>query len=195
MPSIIDSLKGKGAAGSIIENVANEFLGFNAADVLRNQDLQREFMWDIKFPEIGQISFKGVALIDIGKFVQNVKFGNYQMESPNIIQVGAFKNKYAGTLDIQEVTMTFLRPIPDVVTPYLQRWRKLIVDDKGIYYPKINYAKNIYVYLLGTDSLISGTFKLINTFPKSLPSYDLSYEREGVLKFDISFSVDRINIF
>jgi hypothetical protein len=187
-------------AGNVLTEVANQIFGFNNADVLRSWDFQRDYMWDIRLPELGaSTNIFGIAvgastLVDIGRFCQIVDFGDYDMESTNEMQVGAYRNKFAGMLRIKDIFMTFLKPSPDVVTPYFQKWRNLAVKD-SIFYPKKNYAKTIYIYMLGVDNMISGTFKLYNCFPTQLPSYRLDYGSDKILTFPVKFSVDRIETF
>lgn len=190
--------------GAGLVEVANQIFGFNNADVLRPWDLQRDYMWDVKLPELGAstnifgIPIGASTLVDIGKFVQDIDFGDYNMKSTNEMQTGAYKNKFAGVLDVDDITMTFLRPVPDVVTPYFQKWRSLMVTSgfgSGLFYPKGNYAKTIYIYMLGVDNLITGTFKCVGCFPTKLPNYKLNYKGEGVLSFPVTFNVDRIEAF
>lgn len=187
-------------AGSVLTSIANQVFGFNDADTLSTWGLQREYMWDVRLPELGKtvnifgISIGGSTLADPGRFCQDIDFSDYNMSSTNNMQVGAYTNKFAGMLEIGEITMSFLKPNPDIVIPYFQKWFSLITKG-GLYYPKKNYGKTIYIYMLGVDNMISGTFKCVGCFPKTMPSYKLSYGGEKVLTFPVRFSVDRIESF
>jgi hypothetical protein len=186
--------------GSVLTDVANQVFGFNSADVLRPWEFQRDYMWDVRLPELGAstnifgIPIGASTLVDVGRFCQSIDFGDYDMQSLNTMQAGAYTNKFASMLSIKDIDMTFLRPSPDVVTPYFQKWRSLAVKN-SVFYPKKNYAKTIYIYMLGVDNMIAGTFKCVGCFPTQMPSYKLDYKGDNVLTFPIKFSVDRIEAF
>jgi hypothetical protein len=144
-------------------------------------------MWEVMLPDIGGIS--GTLL---STYCQDIKFGDYGMEEVASLKYGAFRAKYAGELDIPDLTLTFLRPVPDQVTAYFYAWRHLIVTDDGFYNPKGNYARSIYFYLYDTTGAIANKIQLVGCFPKDLPGWDFSYESENVSKLTITISVDRM---
>ena len=82
--------------------------------------------------------------------------------------------------------------MPDIITPYFNAWKGLIVDSQGLYHPKNNYSKNIWVRFLDSTGLSIGKYKLINCFPITFPAYDLNYTDERVQTINIGFSVDRV---
>ena len=155
---------------------------------LRYSLLQRSYNFDVQLPEIESIS--GTL---VGGYCQDIKFGDYSLATTDL-RFGAFKSKYAsGDTEISDVTMTFLKPIPDFSTAYFYAWRNLIIDQNGYYGIKSAYAKGIYVYLYDVTGFMVGKIQLVGAFPKTMPDYDLSYESETVSKFSITFSVDRIS--
>jgi hypothetical protein len=159
-------------------------------DVLAKRwKLQRRYLWEVILPDVD-----GLPGIDVSQYCQDVKFGEYKMEDVAKMRYGAFQKGYAGFFAIDTVSISFLCPIPDLVGEYLRSWKSLIIDERGFYYPKIQYAKVVYVRLYDRDGTISGSFRLAGVFPKTFPAYDLSYEGEDLVKFDIDFNVDRIYV-
>jgi hypothetical protein len=67
-----------------------------------------------------------------------------------------------------------------------------MVDDQGLFYPKNNYQKTMYIRFIDQIGVALGQYKLIGCFPITFPSYDLNYEREEITKVKIEFSVDKI---
>ena len=153
--------------------------------------LQRNYLWDVLLPDIG-ISFGGLVGFGISQLVQSVDFGDYSISDIITMRYGPLEAHFAGLLSVQEVSMTFLKTMPDVVAPYFNSWKKLIIDEKGLYYPKSNYQKNIYVRFLDSTSIAVGRYKLIGTFPTTFPSYSLNYEKDAVTTVTVKFTVDKI---
>jgi len=149
--------------------------------------LQRAYMWELMLPDIG-----GISGLFVSTFCQDIKFGDYGMEDVSSLKYGAFRAKYAGSLDIPDLTLTFLRPVPDQVTSYFYAWSRLIVTDEGYYNPKGNYARSLYVYLYDTTGAITNKIQLVGCFPKDLPGWDFSYESETISKISVTISVDRM---
>ena len=69
-----------------------------------------------------------------------------------------------------------------------------MVDERGHYFPKLNYAKVMYVFLFDEMGNETKRFKLKDVFPLDVPKYDLSYEGEELVKITASLSVDRISL-
>jgi hypothetical protein len=95
-------------------------------------------------------------------------------------------------MEVGEISLTLLKIMPDIVTPYLNAWKELIVDTQGLYHPKSNYAKNIYIRFLDSTGLSIGKYKLIGAFPTKFPEYSLNYTDEKVTTIKVGFSVDKV---
>lgn len=121
-----------------------------------------------------------------------MKFGDYSITTISTIRYGGFVKGYAGFFDIENAQAEFLNPIPDIVSAYFLGWRKLIMNDQGLYYPKMNYAKTIYVQMYDRDGSVSAKYKLTGVFPKTYPKVDLDYSTDDIHKFNIEFHVDRV---
>jgi len=169
-----------------------QFSGLVATNIdilAKRWKLQRQYLWEVMLPDVD-----GVPGLDVSQYCQEVRFGEYKMDDIAKMRYGAFQKGYAGFFAIDTVTVVFLVPIPDLVGEYLRSWKGLIIDERGFYYPKIKYAKVAYVRLYDRDGTISRSFRLAGLFPKTFPAYDLAYEREELVKFEIEFNVDRIYV-
>ena len=148
---------------------------------------QRSYSWDVLLPDIS-IGFSGII---ISQLVQSVSFGDYNI-STNSMKNGPFEFKYVGLMGVNNVKMTLLKTMPDIVTPYFNSWKELIVDKKGLYQVKSKYAKSIAIRFLDSTGLAVGKYKLTGCFPTTFPAYSLNYNEEKVTTVDIDFSVDKV---
>jgi len=151
----------------------------------RPESFKRLYMWEVMLPDIG-----GIPGSTIGRYCQNVQFGDYGMQEVDRVKYGPYRTGYAGAFEVTEVTMTFLLPSPDVVSAYFYAWRDLVISKGGAYFPKGNYAKVLNCLLYDTTGAEVDGFKLRGAFPKTVPTYDLAYSSEDVIKVPIVFNVD-----
>jgi len=159
--------------------------------VLNKARYQRSYLWDVLLPDIG-FSLGGFVGLAISQFIQEVSFGDYSIESPNVMRYGPYEASFAGLFKVEPVTMTFIKTMPDIISPYFNAWKNLIVDASGLYQPKANYQKDIYIRFLDSTGLAVGRYKLKGCFPIKFPAYRLNYGSNEVLKVEVQFRTDRI---
>ena len=157
--------------------------------VLQTTDFQRNYNWEFILP--GSVS--SVDNILVSSYIQDIKFGQYDFTELTTLRQGPFETHYAGPMKIEPITLSILSPSTLEVVQYFSDWRNRIVDDSGFYYPKMNYAFSSYCYLYDSAGNQMIGYKLVNTYPKTFPSYKLTYAGEGeIVKHDIEMSVDFI---
>jgi hypothetical protein len=168
--------------------------------VLQYSRLQRNYLWDVLLPDISNPLGKmfggileGVQGLAMTQYVQAVKFGDYDI-AKNVMKYGPYQAKFPGLLDVGDVTITFLKPMPDFISGYFYSWKNLIVDDTGLYFPKNKYQKNVYVRFLDSTGLAINRYKLTGCFPVKFPSYNMDYKNNDVTQFDVTLAVDKIEI-
>lgn len=152
-----------------------------------NLRYQRKYMWEVIMPSMGYVP--GILLSPL---IQGVRFGDYDITNSDTTKFGAFEAKYPGFLGITDVTITFLKAVPDIATTYLTAWRKKVVSPTSVYGVKSDYARTIYVLFLDVSGIPINWYKLTGAFPKTMPSYDLDYVGEEVVQMPVVFSVDAI---
>jgi len=162
--------------------------GYRVEEFIKTWKLQRNYMWEIVLPE----NIAGVDGMEVSKYCQSIRFGDYEMSDVSTKRYGPYLAKYAGLLTIPNMTATFLKPIPDIVSAYFYEWKNLIVNYSGYFNCKGWYSRTVYINLYDTDGRASGKFKLEGVFPRTFPGYDLSYESEDITKFEIEFNVDKL---
>jgi len=162
-------------------------IGSSIKDFGANLRLQRSYNWEILLPDV--VGLRGT---DVSKFCQSVSFGQYNVDEIDHLRYGPFRTKYAGKLEIVELKLMFIVPIPDIVSEYFLRWRELVIDKAGLYSPKVKYVKDAHVVLYDVDGKEVSKFRFIGVFPKELPEFDLSYESEEILKYRVALSVDKV---
>jgi len=163
--------------------------------VLSKIRLQRNYLWDVLLPDIGNffgINTMGLVGLTIGQLVQSVQFGDYSIENPSVMRVGPFQASFAGLLTVDKVQMTFLKTQPDAVSGYFNAWKNLIVDQQGLFQPKSKYQKTIYVRFIDSSGIAFGRYKLIGCFPSMFPKYQLDYDKSDVTKVTVVFTCDKI---
>jgi len=159
-------------------------MGVVVADIGKTWRLQRNYLWEVRLP--------GADGLNVAKYCQNIQFGDYSMTSPSTIRYGAFQAHYAGYMQVPPVVMTFLKPIPDIVTPYFHDWRAKIVDDAGFFHPKSEYADTIHLYMFDNDGTETDHVRFHQAFPNEFPGYDLSYNSSEIVKLKVTFQIDRL---
>jgi hypothetical protein len=152
--------------------------------------MQRAYQWEFVLPSFGLL-IDGIA---VSKFCQSCRFGQYNIDGSTSLQSGAFKQFYPGVLNIESAFATFVTPIPDIVSMYFAKWKSKIVDNNGFYYPSNNYKKNIFIILYDTSGIPSNFIQLNKCFPVKFPAFNLNYEEQGMVKFEVEFKVDNIKL-
>jgi len=173
-----------------------QFVSQPTSFILSKLRFQRNYLWDVVMPDIGTIAglnVHGLEGLAIGQLVQSVQFGDYSMDSPTVMRVGPYQASFAGMLTVDKIQMTFLKTQPDAVSAYFNSWKKLIVDDQGLFQPKSKYQKTLYIRFLDSSGIAFGRYKLIGVFPTRFPVYQqLDYNENSVTKILIGFTVDKI---
>lgn len=162
-------------------------LGTDVREFAASWKLQRSFNWELILPDI--YGFPG---FEVSKYCQSVSFGQYDMAELDEVRYGAFKRKYAGQLTVDELVVTMLIPVPDIVGEYFQLWRELVIDRVGFYLPKIAYAKDARLVMYDRDGNTSSQYRFSGVFPKTLPKFQLDYGTEEIAKVEVTLNVDRV---
>lgn len=163
--------------------------------LLAQQDFCRSYNWDVTLPSLSTYNgtYQGE---DVALYIQEISFGNYTINDLTPIRHGPFQTHSAGMFEIGTITMEFLCPTNCIVMSYFDNWKGQIVDQSDpnnpFYYPKSNYVYNSIVNFYDNGGNNLASYTLLNIFPKTFPSYKLSYESETMIKFPIEFSVDQI---
>jgi len=151
--------------------------------------IQRTYNWEAIFPDIVGVAVSGIL---VSKYCQSIRFGPYNISEVVELKTGPRKMFYPGNLNIESAAATFVTPVPDMVSFYFNKWKKLMVDDEGYYNPSDIYKKNIYIFLQDRTGTPFSLMILKGCFPVKFPSYSLDYSREEAVKFDVEFKVDRV---
>jgi len=154
---------------------------------------QRNYMWEIVLPTfwVGFVPAPGILL---SKMCQRISFADYVIDGKSDrTRFGAFEAKYPGTLSIEPIKLTFLKTVPDLVTTYFTQWRKLMISTSGLYSPKSEYAKMMYLIFLDTTGVPVNRYKFSGVFPTSMPKYNLDFEANKVVSVEIELNVDAID--
>ena len=155
-------------------------------------EVQRTYNWDFLLPDIFGVLVSGAI---VSKFVQSVKLGQYDITEVSKMNVGPFKKKFAGEdWNIDDVTATFVTPVPDLISFYMSTWKALEIDDKGRYNVASVYKKTAHVILYDRSGIPSNILRLLGIFPIKFQKFDLSFKEEAVHMFEVTFSVDRLEM-
>ncbi len=150
-------------------------------------DIQRQYNFEVILPDIWNLLVTGWF---VGKYVQAISFGQYNIDEISEMITGPTKKFFPERLNITSAKLTFVTPVPDVVTFYLQSWKDMIVDKKGFFQPSSLYKKNIFIILFDRSGIPSNIVTLKAAFPTTFPAYNLDYKSEDNVMFDIEFKMD-----
>lgn len=153
--------------------------------------VQRSYNWDFFLPDLWGILVSGLV---ISKYCQSVSLGQYNVGEVIELKAGVNKKFFPGSMEIDMVNATFVSPVPDLVTWYFSKWKSLIVDKMNRYQPSSVYKKNGYIILYDRSGIPANIIRLIGLWPVKFPAFNLSYEQEDVVKFEISFRVDKVEL-
>jgi hypothetical protein len=154
-------------------------------------DLQRNYLFQVRLPDIvGTTRMPDPTPIE--SLVQDVIFGDYSFNNPSKLVVGPYSSFYASLLTVPNFQIIFLVPSPNILADYLNLWRGLIIKSDGLFGIKSDYQASMYVQLLNPQGTITGSYKLIGTWPTVQPVYNLGYAANRVATVRILFSVDKI---
>ena len=169
---------------------------FDTANILKTNELQTTFMWEVVLPPIP--ANPGSELIDsdfVSSLIQEVSFSEYSMEDLTNQRMGPAQLFTSGKTSIKPVTMKILSDSEGMVIKYFRAWQERIFDTNL----QVNYLKDHYVFPIhcilynrAQDSKMS--FALVNAFPKTFPVHNLQSANSSFVIFDIQFSVDDIII-
>ena len=160
-----------------------------SVNAIEKVEYQRDYLWEVVLPDVG-----GANGTEVGKLVQSIRFGDYNVEEISRIYYGGHRKGYVGFLEIPSVTMIILGSVPDVAVRYFRAWKQLMISDSGLFYPKANYARDVYATLLDTTGSEVNKFRMRGVFPKTVPAYDLSYESDKVVRHEIEFNIDTLEL-
>lgn len=99
--------------------------------------------------------------------------------------------------DIDGINVSFYETYDHRVTNWLNKWRKLIRDEKGNYGPPSLYKKDMLLRIYARDNLSSPVMSMtyIGCAPTDQTPFEFNYEDEtGRLIVEAQFSVDDMTI-
>jgi hypothetical protein len=166
-------------------------IGQPTSFLLSKARFQRDYLWDVILPDIG-ISAGGLVGFGLSQLVQEVSFGDYNVDSSITMRYGPYESNFPGLFKVENIRMKILKTMPDIVSSYFNSWKKLMISETGLYQPKNNYQRNISIRFTDMIGLTLGEYKFIGCFPVKFPSYSLSYEQNRVTQVDVEFEVDKV---
>ncbi len=152
--------------------------------------IQRTYNFEVILPSLYNMLVDGWF---VSRFCQSVKVGQYDLNSVEIKR-GARNLFFPDSTVLQPAYLTFVAPVPDVVSLYFNTWRDLIINKKGLYGLASQYKKRVYVILFDRTGIPSNMIVLKGAWPITFPKYDdLAYATEDVKKHEITLRFDDIS--
>lgn len=147
---------------------------------------QRAYLWEVWLP------IMGYGLVDqVSAKCLEVNFGLMKLTNLRTKRYGNRSARYAGTRDIDPITLTILETEDFSSYSYFMNWHNKIVTNE-YYSPRKDYAKSIRIVLYKKDKSESMSFELMNCFPITMPTYNLTYSSSGVVSYNIQLNVDYV---
>jgi len=107
------------------------------------------------------------------------------------IYAGGTFSYYAGSHDIDSITINFYEDVKGSALKYILSWKNLIKNlSTGIYSLPSVYKRDLIVQLLDYQNDPVITARMINIWPSDTSSLNLSYTDAGHIVYNQLFSVD-----
>lgn len=110
------------------------------------------------------------------------------------VRTQARLRNFPDQVNVDSVSITFFEDYNYTILSYLEKWRKSIVNECGIFRlpeGEDGYCRDIYAYLFDTVGLPKGSVKFENCYPQQISPIDFNSESQAV-KIECSFAVNRI---
>lgn len=167
-------------------NLLDNVLGFPTLT-----HVQRNYAWDFLFPDLFGILISGAV---VSKYCQSVRIGQYDISEISEMKIGPYKRFFPNILNIEPATVTFVAPVPDLVTLYFSQWKKMIVDKKGRFNVASQYKRAGYIILYDRSGIPSNMIRLVGMFPVKFPGFNLDYNAQDSVKFEVTIRYDRLEM-
>lgn len=94
--------------------------------------------------------------------------------------------------DIEGTSITLYEDENYSALYYFMKWRNLMLDSSGNYFPASNYKRNITVeaYSFRRSNIPVFTGTLIGVWPSEISTFEYSYEDSERIKLEVQLSVD-----
>lgn len=158
---------------------------------LEGTRIQRAYNWELILPDLSGAPVAGAV---VGKYCQSVRLGQYDISEVLEVKSGFWKDFFPGAPNIENVTTSFVNPVPDAVSLYFQSWKGLIISERGFYTPSSRFKKSVHVMLYDRSGVNTNMITLQGAFPVKFPSFNLSYAEEKEVRFEIVLKIDRISM-
>jgi hypothetical protein len=135
--------------------------------------------------------------IKVSRLVQAVNYTDYEMSGVNGMRYGAFQAYFAGFMTKRSFTISFIETEDQDVKRYLNAWRNLIVDGRGLFKRKkgflFGYAKPIVLVYTDNNSNPTNVVTFNNAFPVEFTPWTVDYTQSGIQKIQATFVCDSID--
>jgi hypothetical protein len=166
-------------------------MGFLEDDImtLRSYPLQKTQNFECILPDIGA---NDPTLVS--RLVQTVNYNDYVMSDVNSMMYGPNQAFFAGSMKIEEFSITFLETENQDVKTYINAWRGLIIDNQGRFQVKLGYnagyARTVTMNYMDNVGNTTNLLLLSNSFPLGNNALELDYTKSGVQRITVRFRTD-----
>ena len=148
---------------------------------------QKNYNFSVILPDIG--GFNGIT---VGMLAQQVNVGDYTIGQIDL-KIGSLQGWFAGLMSTPQFRIDFLVDSSNMLSNYFAAWKLLIVDANGLYFPKSNYSKSIFVRCLNVDESVSSQLECVGSWPYQYAFYQFSSRENSITKTPIVFKFDKLN--
>lgn len=151
--------------------------------------MQRDYTFELVLPDMQGTMVSGAV---VAQYCQAIKYGQYNITDVTEFRIGQLRKFFPNELNIENVTLTFITPAPDIVSLYLAKWKALMLDEFGRFNLPSSYKLTMYALLYTRNGEHVNTIKMSGAFPVTFPSITLGYGSEQVVTFDVNFKCDYV---
>ncbi len=170
----------------MLNRIVDNLVGFP-----RFGGVQRAYNWDLVLPDIYGFLVSGIL---VSKYCQSIQFHQYDIADVVELKRGMRVRKFPAHMKLDYIRTTFVAPTPDIVSSYFVKWRSMMHDVYGRFYPSDMYKRPVHVIMYDRSGIPSNLIKLAGVFPMVVPAFDLNYAQETPLIYQVDFSVDDVDM-
>ena len=153
----------------------------------------KRFMFEVQLPhdlDPLDIVSKRVISVDFGGMLLGINAENPLTPNLRVSLPTQYSNQ-------DRLTLRIIESEDNAVDKFVENWKRIIIDDDYLFYPRKHYVRDITIRLLGTlrinlNRLLNpGTWKeikLLECNPINFESYQLGYDSNEMITKELQFT-------
>lgn len=153
-----------------------------------------DYNWVFELPVLSDskcgMQFMSV-MPDLSSRVVSIEAPNQNIDSKKNMR-GAETYYTATNADIGTISLRVDEMEDGLSLEYFECWKRMIKNDKGLYYPPSFYKRTLNVIRLSSEGEETHSHRYFGVFPTNISSINYSYDGSGIMQYNITLAVDKV---